>query len=435
MRIAIFDADPRVCGPSSWSGHMREGMRRLGHECYTVGATKSGKTHSHWGNVKPGGKWWTSAPDIVVKQDVLHHEFDKFDLILLPEPKVPLADKLALKERGVAEKEMAELGEDWVQKKSNPNALPFYIEALSKTRTPFTTALHGNPYNDRNSPFAGEVLSLPNFTGTIIGHTAPLRTVSDAIAQYPQVDIPLPYTTRVDVDADYPVNRTVGITGRFMFNKGSHILGLAGQYLPPDITVEIWGSCSTGRGPNLTFNLYEYLKPIAGKNYKRYHNSDMNHPKANEDGNIVQPFPFDVRPEGGALVRYLGNYTDAVEVCSRLMVHTNLTADRYTSGMEFSTMEALDAGSLCITQDNVSSDPAYRTLVMRGWNGPAGSVKTAFEKRPEETKQVAEKVMEVFDYFSTNPDAHREVVRHNRQALRDNCSPELVAKRVLDECV
>jgi hypothetical protein len=415
VKVAIFEPDPRVCGPSAWVSHMKNGFERLGHEAYTVAATKSGRTHSHWGNVKPGGKWWMKTPDVVTRMDSLHHEFDRYDLILLPEPKVPLADKLA--------------------QKADDGSMPFYIEALSKTRTPFTTALHGNPYNDKNSPYAGEVLSLPNFTGTIIGHTAPLRTVSEAIAQYPQVDIPLPYTTTVDVDAAFPRNRTVGITGRFMFNKGSHIIGLAGQYLPPDVTVEIWGSCSTGRGPNLTFNLYEVLKPLAGKNYKRYHNSDMNHPKANEDGNIVQPFPYDVRPDGGALVRYLGNYTDAVEVCGRLMVHTNLTADRYTSGMEYSTMEAMDAGSLCITQDNVSSDPAYRTLVMKGWNGPAGSVKTAFEKRPEETKQVADKVMEVFDYFEANEDAHRDVVRHNRQALRDNCSPELVVKRVLDECL
>lgn len=420
MKIAIYQGDARVCGPSAWIEHMKTGFIRNGHECHIVTSTKSGKTPSHYGNVKPGGHWWMRGPDVCVKQNILHNTFDDYDLVILPEPKLPLADKVARKLRDSGE---------------NEAALPFYVEALGRTRTKFTTALHGNPYTDTNAPFAGDILALPNFSGTIIGHTAPLRTVSESMSQYPQVDIPLPYTTRVDVDADYPVNRTVGITGRFMFNKGSHVLGLAGQYLPPDVTVEVWGSCSTGRGPSLTFNLYEYLKPVSGKNYKRYHNSDGSHPKATEDGNIVQPFPFDVRPEGGALVRYLGSYTDAVEVCGRLMVHTNLTADRYTSGMEFSTMEALDAGSLCITQDNVSSDPAYRTLVMKGWNGPAGSVKTAFEKRPEETKQVAEKVMEVFDYFSANPEAHRDVVRHNRQALRDNCSPELVARRVLEECV
>ena len=351
MKIAIYQGDARVCGPSAWIEHMKTGFIRNGHECHIVTSTKSGKTPSHYGNVKPGGHWWMRGPDVCVKQNILHNTFDDYDLVILPEPKLPLADKVARKLRDSGE---------------NEAALPFYVEALGRTRTKFTTALHGNPYTDTNAPFAGDILALPNFSGTIIGHTAPLRTVSESMSQYPQVDIPLPYTTRVDVDADYPVNRTVGITGRFMFNKGSHVLGLAGQYLPPDVTVEVWGSCSTGRGPSLTFNL---------------------------------------------------------------------TADRYTSGMEFSTMEALDAGSLCITQDNVSSDPAYRTLVMKGWNGPAGSVKTAFEKRPEETKQVAEKVMEVFDYFSANPEAHRDVVRHNRQALRDNCSPELVARRVLEECV
>jgi hypothetical protein len=76
---------------------MKNGFERLGHEAYTVAATKSGRTHSHWGNVKPGGKWWMKTPDVVTRMDSLHHEFDRYDLILLPEPKVPLADKLAQK--------------------------------------------------------------------------------------------------------------------------------------------------------------------------------------------------------------------------------------------------------------------------------------------------------------------------------------------------
>ena len=435
MKIAIFEPDPRVCGPSSWAYHLRDGYRELGHESDVVSATKSGRTHSHWGNTKPGGKWWSVAPDKVGRFDDIHHLLDSYDFIILPEPKSPLSDKLAEKENKAAQEEYDSRDPNGIYNGDFPiKKLPWYVEALARTRTPFTTALHGNVYAGRYAPFAKTILELPNFCGKLIVHSDYSWQSDPFIASVPGFKSILPYKMKNAIDAPFPRGgRTAGITGRFMFNKGSHIPGLAGIYLPPDVTIEIWGSCSTGRGPSLTFNLYEELKPLAGKNYKRYHNSDMNHPKANEDGNIVQPFPYDVRPEGGALVRYLGNYTDPVGVCSRLQVHIDLTGKKYSGGLtEYVTMEAMDAGSICITPPHVSS-PDYRTFVLEGFVDPPGSVKSAVKDNTT-TLQVVDAVNKCLSWNDQPEAAHRELVEHNRENLKKNAHPTAIGQRILDEC-
>ncbi len=438
MRIAIFEPDPRVCGPSSWAYHLRDGYRILGHEADVVTATKSGKSHAHFGNVKPGGKWWSVAPDAVGKHDSMHHLLDTYDFIILPEPKSPLADKTTAKENVTVDEKwdayFAQEGADQTLERKGKK-IPWYVESLAKTSTPFTTALHGNVYAGRYAPFAQTILELPNFCGKLIVHSDYSWHSDPFIESVPGFKSVLPFKMRHAIDDPFPRGgRTAGITGRFMFNKGSHVAGLAGIHLDPSVTVEIWGSCSAGRGPSLTYNLYEELKPLAGKNYKRYHNSDMTHPKASEDGNIVQPFPYDVRPEGGALVRYLGNYTDPVAVCERLNVHIDLTGKKYSGGLtEFVTMEAMDAGSICITPPHVSS-PDYRTYVLEGFTDPPGSVTTAL-KKPDVTMMTVDAVNKCLEWNDRPEGEHRELVEFNRESLQKNASPDVIGQRILDECL
>lgn len=436
MKIAIFEPDPRVCGPSSWAYHLRDGYRMLGHTADVVTATKSGKAHAHFGNVKPGGKWWSVAPDRVARIDDCHNMLNDYDLVILPEPKSPLADKQTEKHNKKVDEQwdeyFAQEGADQTLERKGKQ-LPWYVESLAKSTTTFTTALHGNVYAGRYAPFAKTILELPNFCGKLIVHSKYSWESDQFIASVPGFTSVLPYKMRHAIDDPFPRGgRTAGITGRFMFNKGSHIPGLAATMLDPSVTIEIWGSCSTGRGPSLTFNLYEALKPLAGKNYKRYHNSDMNHPKANEDGNIVQPFPYDVRPEGGALVRYLGNYTDPVAVCERLNVHIDLTGKKYSGGLtEFVTMEAMDAGSICITPPHVSN-PDYRTFVLEGFTDPPGSVASAI-KKPEVTEMTVDAINKCLQWNDQPESAHRELVEHNREMLKKNASPDVIGQNILDQ--
>lgn len=410
MKIAIYEPDPRVCGPLSWAGHLRYGFEALGHEVKQVSSTKSGRKRKGWGTPAWGGHWWSSGPDIVCKDDDLGDVLAKFDFIVLPEPKSPAEDKMAVKEKR------------W----------PVYYLALWKAKTPFVTALHGNDYTPKNSPFMEHVFQLPNFVGKLMSHSDRSRSSNPLVEAMPYFSVPLPYRPVKEISDDFPVNRTVGTTGRFMFNKGCHIVAMGAKYLNPDTTVELWGSSSTGLGTNTTFATYEAILEDAA-HYKRYGDQDEKRaagdPNVTEHGNTIRPFLWDVRLNQGQLVRYLGNYTDPVGIASRLGTHVNLTGLKYSGGLvEFSTLEAMDAGSLCITPDHVS-DSRYRTSRVQLVN-PPGSIKST-QKDLSVVENVAATVAAVSEYASTG--AQQEIVEHNRTMIREISDPVKIATQVLEE--
>ena len=410
MKIAIYEPDPRVCGPLSWAGHLRYGFEQLGHDVKQISSTKSGRTRKGWGTPGWGGHWWSSGPDIVTKDADLGKALADFDLIVLPEPKSPAEDKLAVKEKR------------W----------PVYYLALWEAKTPFVTALHGNDYTQKNSPFMEHLLALPNFVGKLMSHSERSRASNPFFENVPYFSVPLPYKPAKEIGDDFPVNRTVGTTGRFMFNKGCHIVAMGAKHLHPETTVELWGSSSTGLGTNTTFAVYEALLDDASA-YKRYGDQEekraAGYANVTEHGNTIRPYHWDVRLSNGALVRYLGNYTDPVGVSARLGVHVNLTGFKYSGGLvEFSTLEAMDAGSLCITPGHVSDD-RYRTSRVDITN-PPGSIKST-QKDLGLVEDIAKIVGSVSDYAVTG--AQREIVEHNREQIRAISDPTTIAARILDE--
>lgn len=412
MRIAILDANPRICGPMSWSSHLRWGFHQLGYEAKVVSATKSGRARSSWGVPKWGGQWSPYAPDLCVKFDQLAATLDSFDMVVLPEPKVPSEDKDALKK----------------------DTVPPYVQALLQTRTPFITALHGNDYYEKDAPFAKQILAADAFCGVLVSHSSRSSQRNDlGLDPARHLMLPLPYVPRREIKDGYPTTRTVGTTGRFMFNKGPQVVALAAQYLPPDVIVELWGSASTGLGTNVTFNVYEGLLPKAS-NYKRYGDQEekaaKGDPAVTEHGNTIRPFPWDIRLEDGPLVRYLGNYTDPVYTATRLGVHVNLTGYKFSGGLvEFSTLEAMDAGSLCITPNHVSDD-RYKTMRIDIEN-PPGSMKSALE-RTDVAEQVGATIAQLLDAGDTHPDWRQDTVHHNRKMLRWINDPKMIAQGMIE---
>jgi hypothetical protein len=412
MKIAMYEPDPRVCGPLSWAGHLRAGFEALGHEVKQVSSTKSGRRRKGWGTPGWGGHWWSSGPDIVCKDANLGKVLAEFDFIVLPEPKSPAEDKQAVKEKR------------W----------PLYYLALWEAKTPFVTALHGNDYNSKTAPFMEHILALPGFTGKLMSHSERSRRSDPFVESIPYFSVPLPYSPRVEIGDEFPANTTVGTTGRFMFNKGSHLVAMAGNQLRSDAIVEIWGSCSTGLGTNATFAVYEAMLEHAAQ-YKRYGDQDAKraagYEKVTEHGNTIRPYHWDIRTHGGALVRYLGNYTDPIATASRLGVHVNLTGFKYSGGLvEFSTLEAMDAGSLCITPDHVSDD-RFRTSRI-GVLNPPGSVGST-KKNPEIVDQVAQAIIPLQEFAVSGSRAHREIVEHNREQIREISDPAKIAAQVLEE--
>lgn len=410
VKIAILEPDPRVCGPSSWAYHLRAGFRALGHTCDVVTSTKSGRARKGWGTPGWGNKWWSEAPDKCVRDNVLGHLLADQDLIILPEPKSPAVDREAVK----------------------AGVVPVYVSALLACGKPFVTALHGNNYEVEDAPFLRHLLGAPNFVGKLIIHSRRSWESGFEVMSTPGFEVPLPYTARLPITAPYPTGRTVGTTGRFIFNKGPQVLAFAGRYLDPSTTIELWGSAAAGLGASITFTCYEGLLPFAS-NYKRYGDQEAkkDDPRVTEHGNTIRPFHWDVRLQDAALVRYLGNYTDPVATCGRLTVHVNLTGWKYSGGLvEYSTLEAMDAGSLCIMPEHVS-DSRYKAMTIDLTNPPGGVATTL--KSDALLHTVAADVDELLAADASFPEWRADTVRHNRAQLRAISDPAIIADRILQE--
>lgn len=413
MRIAILDADPRICGPMVWMRHLMAGFSELGHEVAVVSSTKSGRARSSWGEAKWGGHWSVYAPSIVVRDDDLGETLSGFDLIVLPEPKVPAIDKEAMKNE----------------------TTPVYLSALYGSGKPFIFALHGNDYDEKSAPFLNSLVAAPNFCRRIISHSqrSTVTVNPDILYHYPVIDSALPYHPQRSVNAQREYTATVGTTGRFMFNKGVHVVGLAASLLePPGVTVELWGSDSTGLGASRSFALYEGLLDNAEK-YARYGDQEekKDDPKVTEHGNIIRPYLWDIRLSSGQLVRYLGNYTDPVRVCDRLAVHVNLTGFKYSGGLvEYSTLEALDSGAICITPNHVSDD-RFQTLRIDVEN-PPGGIATA-KKSTQLLEDLAKNINGALAFaMNGDPTVRQASIEHNREAIREVNSAKKVAKTFLE---
>jgi glycosyltransferase involved in cell wall biosynthesis len=415
VKIAILDADPRVCGPMSWAWHLSMGFildETDDHQVVTISSTKSGRTRSSWGAEKWGTHWSVHKPNVVVKDEDLGKSLDDFDLVILPEPKVPALDKAALKAEGE----------------------PLYVTALKQTKTPFIFALHGNDYDSRSAPFLGVLMSLDNWCGTVITHSQRSVESNPIFATFggPVIELPLPYLPSRSPLQPREYTNTVGTTGRFIFNKGPHLVALAAsQLVQTDTTVELWGSAAAGLGASATFVTYESLLPLAEK-YARYGDQEekRGQPGWTEHGNIIRPFRWDVRLKAGPIVRYLGSYTDALAVAERLSVHVNLTGLKFSGGLvEFSTLEAMDAGAICITTPQTSKPEVFDTFEFDLENPPG--TPTSAAKQPRLTWNLAQRISEVLEFATEDPENRDELVRHNRDALRDYNNPTSVARTFL----
>jgi hypothetical protein len=345
-----------------------------------------------------------------VKTGDLTEALDSYDMVVLPEIKVPTHDKAALK-----------IGD---------GALPEYVDALRRTKTPWTTALHGSFYPERDTPFVRQLLESESRGSKLVTMSDDSVGSNELFKDIEWIKGSMPYIPRCAIDDPIPMGKIVGTSGRFIYNKGQPVIALAGAQLDPDVTVEIWGSCSVGLGPSPTYIVYEMLRDFYGAQVIRYAKNtaaEKAHPKA--DGNIITPYPWDARIEGKALVRYLGNYTDPVAVAQRLSVHMNLTSYSFARGLvEYSSLEAADAGSMCVVPGHLS-DPQFRMLVLDWYT----SSPTQGRLVKPEGQEIIAKVTDAFNTCLAISDADRvEIARHNREVLRVRNDPRKSAEIMIE---
>lgn len=409
MKVAIYEPEPRICGPMTCAYHLQAGFRALGHECDVITFTRSGKPSITWGSMRKHIRWYWRAPDVTAKYTDATEVLKRYDATILSDVRTILQDKEAQNGRGGLDKDT-----------------PDYLAILERSSAKFTTALHGNFYPPSEVTFAARLFALPGFTNTAI--TYALAAPEASMAIWPGVTwlySALPYQMKTESHDDTPSpGHAAGITGRFIPNKGHHLLGIAGATgrIPGDI--ELWGSCSVGAGPSQSFRCFEVMTKDLGLLGHR----EGNEPHTPSGGDIIRPHPWQVTGPRG-MISYMAGYEDALATCQRLAVHVDLTAATFSSGMEFSQFESIDAGC-----GQVSVESMWH-------NGFTGEVLPAIpvifgEKKLLNSEAGRGLVNAVGDAvtaaFAKSPWVRREEAWHNRQSLAIVNKPATVAKRFIE---
>jgi len=358
MRIAIYDPEPRVCGISTWVNQVRDGFRAMGHECYIVGFTKSGKPKVKWGRIvrdKGNGMSSLVAPDVTFSYEEGGEVLDQFDLIVLPEPKCNSHDREA--DKGLVD-------------------FPRYVEVLMATRTPWTCTLGGRYFfeereipkgwsRERGSPYLGELLSTKSFSGLVVNNATPgvMTCNSERLRACHHVHVGLPYAVRNPLgEFSMRARPSVGMIGRVTTQKHQHyLLWLITQGLLPGWDVVIAGGSAQSRAPSETYLMYEMLVRKAEVQWGRPAPDEDPHVKAlwhwtatrggpdDDPMDVIRALPWEFHG-WDASAAFLGLYEDPLEVLSGVDVHVAVTTSDYSGGLfEYSTLEAMDAGCAPIT--------------------------------------------------------------------------------------
>ena len=422
MRVAIFEPEPRVCGPMSWAYHLRDGIRENGHEADVVTFTRSGKPRSVWGqgNMRPGIRWWGQSPDVVGRLSDTGYVFDQYDRIIVSDARTVMQDKEAAR------------GKSYL----NPE-VPDYLSALDTTTTPFIFALHGNNYPPSEVPYIQRLLDMPHFMGRAVTHSPTSPNLSRHL--WPDVtftESPLPYRMQTEPDDDTLAgDRTsgdvVGITGRYITTKGHHALGMAAalDLMPGAAETHLWGACSLSLAASATYKTFEAMclgKPLTLQGTR--HGVIKPGERTETGGDVIRPYLWEVTAPGGGVIRYRGGYESGYETCRTLDVHVDLTAADFSDGMEYSQFEAIDAGCMQVSVRSMwSTDFQGRAVEsVPSWPGESKLV------RQPAWQDVLEEIGDAVEEVLTLDEAQRRAAaRFNRTVLAAKHAPSVVAKTFL----
>lgn len=409
MRIAVYEPEPRLCGPMMWAHEIVKGLNKAGHMAHTVTSTKSGRPSKQWGGdltQSRGVRNWPHPIDVVVKNDILVDTLNTYDLIIMPD--------------------VMNAGQDRGSKKWG--GTPWYIEVLQQTTTRWISGLHGNFYTPSKAPFLEELMNSGNRSNVMYTSSpGSLTSDNDVVRDNQWEPIHLPYELKLPDDSPLPPRNTVGMTGRFIFNKGQPSLALAASMIDPEITTEIWGACSSGLGPSPTFLTFEAMMQLDPESQrKRYGNDPLD--VTGMGGNIVASYLWDWKYSGGQVVRYLGVYADPTAVTQRLGLHLGLTVANFSGGLvEFASLEAMDAGSMSMVLPNVSHPDYVQSVLpeVKSWPGMKKQLNDM-----ESLRFLADRI-NAYHEFVTD-EMREDARRHNREAIRRNNDPAKVGERIVE---
>lgn len=352
-KIAVLSPQPRTSGVVTYSHHLAKGFRKLGHEADVVTFTLSGKPSAAFdtrskdakGVVRSGWGWSALGYDVCARWDEADAVLSMYDVIVVEEPRCAPLDKRAMRAEGEGD---IKKGREEVRLRDFPrHMLPPYIKALaSLVGKKIAITLHDPGYGFRLAPFLEYFMDEVSPDLVVTHRDGSLASAQWAFTEYQpkEVRIPhLPYEPAGPRPREEKMSRVVGMTGRYINNKGQPTLALAAalDYLSRGWTVEIAGASPLGAGPNHTFLTFEGLTTLYGYSGHR------------DGADVTRGWPWDAAKKdsrGTSRVRYVGPYDDPLAACSRLGVHVNATDGAFSGvgSIEYSTLEAMDAGCLVV---------------------------------------------------------------------------------------
>ena len=355
-RVAVVEPFFRTSGVTTYAKHLAEGFRLAGCSVDLVTFTLSGKkrggttaSRQPSGAVKSGWQWSPYEGDFTRKWSEAKATFDEYDFVFLNEPRCAPLDKRAMRKLGKGDIKM---GRAMVAEfELEYSDVPEYIRALSESETPWGTCMHDPGYGQKLAPFLPQLFELATPSVIMTHRPGSLESASWATEGGPALHevrtAHLPYLSVPEINT---AERTLGMTGRYINNKGQPtLIGLGAYEMAPEgWEIRIGGASPLGAGPNHTFLSFEALTGRFGLPGKREGN-----------GNVTTGDPWSADL---GRIRYDGPYDDAVEYSSREhAVHVNATEVGFAGAgsLEYADLEAVDAGCLLVLPNHRNVDGAY----------------------------------------------------------------------------
>lgn len=414
MRVAVFEPKPRLCGVTAWTFHVAQGFRDLGHECDVVTFSRSGKPPKSDGTQRNGWYWWHEPVDVTDTWYKAGKVLDGYDLIVLNELK-----------NGTEDREAQRLGIE-----------PFYIGALRRTKTPWMSILHAAQYDPKRAPYLANCLDAGNFTGVVVEHQAGSYE-SGAYAfdgritkmtRWPW----LPYRLR-GAPLDVQRTRQAVVAGRSTPVKGHAALARVGDRMPDGWVARLAGSEAGGAGACFSYTIYEKMTTFDGWAGHRW---DPKKPKDGCEGNNncadkLYAHPWYLR-KGDKMVHYTGAYSDQMGMFAENGIALNLTAASFALGVEYSVLEAMDAGCVIIAP-GAAMDNAYgadyRVHRLEKFTEPSRA--TGKGGLSDMGADVEEELIAALHAAAAEVDRGYDF-QHNRQVIAGIHAPQHLANHILE---
>jgi hypothetical protein len=303
--------------------------------------------------------------------------------------------------------------------------LPAYIRALSEAGTPWASCMHDPGYGPKLAPFLPQLMEVAP-PAVIVTHRPGSFESGDwamDAGAAPARHVETPYLPYASTPQENRGRRVVGMTGRYINNKGQPTLVAAAAegLLPLGWDVAIGGASPLGAGPNHTFLTFESL---TGKHYKYEGYRQGN-------GNVTTGDPWRVSVWGN-VIDYDGPYDDGVSYSTHHGIHVNATEVGFSGAgsLEYSDLEAIDAGCLLVLPTHRNQGQAYVASEYELTKCANAELSPIDDARRETIENLARAVTHSAEQWSDQPGAST-IREANRQATRDLNHPGRYAEKIL----